>query len=156
MEQSLVKTLARKHKTRMSSIRAKYKATVRTPAGKRLTCLQVRVVRAGQRPLIAQFGGISLTRQPHVILDDNPFVYRSVRTEILKRLQANVCELCGSDQAIEVHHIRKLADLRRRDGRDPPPWIKRMRALRRKTLVVCQRCHHNIHAGRPTADRQEE
>jgi group II intron reverse transcriptase/maturase len=156
MEQSLVKTLARKHKCRMSVIRAKYKTTVRTPEGKRLVCLQVRVDRAGKRPLIAQFGGISLTRQPHAILNDTPYVYRSVRSEILKRLLANTCELCGSDEAIEVHHIRKLADLACRNGRDQPPWVKRMRALRRKTLVVCQTCHHNIHAGRPTVQRQME
>jgi len=154
MQQSLLKTLARKHQTRMSSIRAKYKTTTLTPAGKRLTCLQVRVDRANKPPLVAQFGGISLTRQPRTILNDTPYVYRSVRTEILKRLLARTCELCGSTEHIEVHHIRKLADLTHRNGRDQPPWVKRMRALRRKTLVVCQTCHHNIHAGRPTAQRQ--
>jgi len=156
MQQSLIKTLARKHKTRMSTIRGKYKTTTRTPEGKRLTCLQVRVERTGKRPLVAQFGGISLTRKPQAILNDTPYVYRSVRTEILKRLLANVCELCGSDEAIEVHHVRKLAALKRRDGREQPPWVKRMRALRRKTLVVCQTCHQNIHAGRPTGQRQVE
>jgi hypothetical protein len=110
----------------------------------------VRVEREGKRPLIAQFGGISLTRQPNAILNDTPYVYRNKRTEILKRLLANECELCGSREAIEVHHIRKLGDLKRRGGREQPPWVKRMRALRRKTLVVCQTCHQNIHAGRPT------
>ena len=37
MQQSLVKTLARKHQTRMSTIRAKYKTTTQPPDGKRLT-----------------------------------------------------------------------------------------------------------------------
>ncbi len=156
MQQSLVKTLARTHQTRMSTIRAKYKTTTQPPDGKRLTCLQVRVEREGKRPLVAQFGGISLTRQPNAILNHTPYVYRNKRTEILKRLLANECELCGSHEAIEVHHIRKLADLKRRGGRDQPPWVKRMRALRRKTLVVCQTCHQNIHAGRPTRKAQVE
>jgi len=156
MQQSLVKTLARKHQTRMSTSRAKYKTTTQTPDGKRLTCLQVRVERVGKRPLIAQFGGISLTRQPNAILNDTPYVYKNKRTEILKRLLAIECEICGSREAIEVHHIRKLADLRRRGSREQPPWVKRMRALRRKTLVVCQICHQNIHAGRPTRQRNVE
>ena len=156
MQQSLIKTLARKHQTRMSTIRAKYKTTTHTPDGKRLTCLQVRVERADKRALVAQFGGISLTRQPKAILNDTPLIYRNKRTEILKRLLANECELCGAHDAIEVHHIRRLADLKRRGGREQPPWVKRMQALRRKTLMVCQKCHQNIHAGRPTHQRQVE
>jgi len=156
MRDSLIKTLARKHQSRMSAIRAKYKTTTQTPDGKRLTCLQVRVEREGRPPLIAQFGGISLTRQSQAILTDTPYVYKNTRTELLRRLQADVCELCGSHQNVEVHHIRKLADVKDKGGRERPPWVKRMAVLRRKTLVVCQDCHHNIHAGRPTQRRQTE
>jgi hypothetical protein len=47
------------------------------------------------------------------------------------------------------HHIKKLADLKRRyQGQtDPPLWVKRMIARQRKTLVVCIKCHRAIHAG---------
>ncbi|MDP9351151.1 MAG: reverse transcriptase domain-containing protein [Chloroflexota bacterium] len=148
MQQSLLKTLARKHKTRMSVMRAKYQTTTQAPNGKSLKCLAVRVQREGRTPLIAQFGGISLTRQPNAILDDTPYVYRNGRTELLTRLLANVCELCGSSDDIEVHHIRKLVDLKDKGGRERPPWVKRMAMLRRKTLVVCRSCHHDIHTGR--------
>jgi predicted HNH restriction endonuclease len=50
---------------------------------------------------------------------------------------------------IEAHHIRKLANLHRKGRRNPPDWVQKMIAIRRKTLIVCQECHDNIHAGRP-------
>ncbi|MFE0061731.1 hypothetical protein [Streptomyces sp. NPDC059003] len=51
---------------------------------------------------------------------------------------------------MEVHHIRKLADLKQPDRPERPVWVKLMAMRRRKTLVVCRRCHEAIHAGRPT------
>ena len=87
------------------------------------------------------------------ILDEAPFVYQNRRTELLTRLLANACELCGSTDYIEVHHIRKLADLKGKDGREKPPWVKQMATMQRKTLVVCRACHTNIHAGRPTRQK---
>lgn len=149
MRNSLLKTLARKHQTRMSAMRQKYQATVQTPEGTCLKALVVQVEREGRTPLIAQFGGIPLTRQPEAVLNEAPPAFRNRRTEILTRLLADSCELCGADGDIEVHHIRKLKDLRDRGGRDRPPWVKRMAALRRKTLMVCGACHRAIHAGRP-------
>src|SRR6266849_8674262 len=54
------------------------------------------------------------------------------------------------EENIEVHHIRKLADLNVEGRPEKPAWVKRMAARRRKTLVVCQDCHDAIHTGRPT------
>jgi hypothetical protein len=48
----------------------------------------------------------------------------------------------------EVHHIRKLADLEREGRPNPPKWVRVMAARRRKTLIVCQDCHHDIQYGR--------
>jgi hypothetical protein len=31
------------------------------------------------------------------------------RNELVRRLLANECELCGSSEKINVHHVRKLA-----------------------------------------------
>jgi RNA-directed DNA polymerase len=50
----------------------------------------------------------------------------------------------------EVHHIRKLADLNRPGQREKPLWVRRMAARRRKTLVVCQPCHEDMHRERPS------
>jgi hypothetical protein len=43
---------------------------------------------------------------------------------------------------IEVHHIRRLADL----GRPGQPrWAEEMQRRRRKTLVLCGNCHAAAH-----------
>lgn len=147
MQTSLVKTLAGKHKTSVGAIFRRYGATAFGPDGTRYKCLQVRVERTEKRPLIAQFGGIPLRRQPWASLDDQPFMPPAGRSELLQRLLVDTCELCGASDHIEVHHIRKLADLQRRDGRDRPAWVKHMAERHRKTLVVCRACHQKIHAG---------
>ena len=72
------------------------------------------------------------------------------RRELLDRLQANTCELCGSRHKVQVHHIRRLSDLKVKGQREKPTWLKVMSAMKRKTLIVCERCHVAIHAGRPT------
>jgi hypothetical protein len=33
------------------------------------------------------------------------------KTELVQRLLANQCELCHSTEDVEVHHVRKLADI---------------------------------------------
>jgi predicted HNH restriction endonuclease len=61
------------------------------------------------------------------------------------------CEVCGSTERLEVHHIRKLADLNKQGRNEKPPWVQIMAKRRRKTLVTCTSCHDAIHAGRPVA-----
>lgn len=103
----------------------------------------------GKKPLVAQFGGIPLKRQPNAILVDNtPTVYTARQNEVVRRLLAGGCELCGASGKVEVHHIRKLADLRQEGRREKKAWIQLMAMRRRKTLVVCRQCHEDIHAGR--------
>ena len=62
-------------------------------------------------------------------------------------LLAQACELCGSLQHIEVHHVRKLADLQLKHGAALPKWKRRMAARRRETLVVCRACNELIQYG---------
>ncbi|WP_407676827.1 HNH endonuclease [Phytohabitans aurantiacus] len=59
--------------------------------------------------------------------------------------------MCDSRNQIEVHHIRKLADLNRHDRPDRPAWAHLMAKRRRKPIVICRPCHKDIHAGRPNA-----
>lgn len=66
------------------------------------------------------------------------------RSEITQRLLAGTCELCGKETAVEAHHIRKLADLQCKGHTEKPLWVQRMVARRRKSLMVCQPCHHQI------------
>ena len=50
----------------------------------------------------------------------------------------------------EVHHIRKLADLKKKGQAEVPKWVQIMSARKRKTLVVCRECHVAIHNGNIT------
>lgn len=149
MEGSLLKTLAFKHRSTMKKVKAKYQSeNVDKRTGKTLKCLKVVVERKDKRPLIAQWGGISLVHQRHAVIEDTPYQVRSGRTELLKRLLADQCELCGSTENIEVHHIRKLADLNVKGRKEKSVWAQIMATRNRKTLVVCQKCHNKIHYGR--------
>jgi hypothetical protein len=148
METSLTKTLAAKLKLSVRQVYAKYHATLLVN-GKPYKGLQTVIQREGKKPLIAQWGGIPLQRRMGLPLNDTPIPYWSARVELVQRLLAETCELCGSHRDIEVHHIRALKDLKQ-DGRpDKPAWVKTMAARRRKTLVVCRSCHRDIHQGQP-------
>ncbi len=72
------------------------------------------------------------------------FVYSS-GTELRKRYNAQQCEYCGKQQGyFEVHHVRKLSDIK--DGKEA--WQRLMIARHRKTLVLCVECHDQLHAGK--------
>jgi group II intron reverse transcriptase/maturase len=151
METSMLKTLANKHHSSVTKLARQYRARITTPTGE-LTCFQAVVDRGqGKRPLVARFGGFSIRRRKDAVLVDQrpPTAYTRGR-ELLKRLQADACELCGSTLRVEVHHLRKLADLKRRGRQEASGWIRLMAARKRKTLVICRACHEAIHAGRPT------
>jgi len=145
---SLIRTLANKFRTSVRQIRRKYQASVVTPHGTHKV-LEVVVDRGGnKKPLVARFGGIELRWQKSAILDDQPREVFSVRSEVVQRLLAKKCELCGAEGNCQVHHVRKLADLNQPGRSEKPLWVKRMAARRRKTLVVCQQCHEAIHCER--------
>jgi hypothetical protein len=151
METSMLKTLAAKHRSTVTKMARKYKTVIDTGDGPR-TCFQVTVQRKGRKPLVARFGGIPLKRQRTATLVDlSPVTASTKRNELIHRLLAGACEICGSADNTEVHHIRKLADVNRPGRPDRPAWTHLMAKRRRKTLVVCRPCHENIHAGRATA-----
>ena len=112
-------------------------------------------VRPGQDPLVAYWGGISLARDTRAHLVDKLPPILNGRTELVERLLADTCELCGSTVKVQVHHVRALKDLRRKGRAKPPVWMEVMAARRRKTLVVCASCHVDIHAGRPLKQRAQ-
>ena len=112
--------------------------------------MEVRIERKNKSPLIARYGGVPLRRKKEAAIRDALPFCPPRRTELIKRLLADVCEVCGATGVVEVHHVRKLADLaKRKDGRNRPEWAKRMATRHRKTMVVCPTCHDDIHAGRP-------
>lgn len=151
MRTSLLKTLAAKHKSSVTKMFKAHKAET-TDRGRRLMCIEARIQRPGREPMIARFGGLQLKPSPLLRIRDLPMEVdrRHDRTELIQRLLADTCELCGSNENVEVHHIRKLSDLKVPGRREKPTWLKTMAARKRKTLIVCRECHVAIHNGRPT------
>ncbi len=155
MEMSLAGTLAAKHKSTARKMRRKYKSVVETEHGPRVCLKVVKQQDNGKRPLVAFFGGIPLRRQRQAVLvDQQPQRYRTDRNELIKRLEADECEMCGSTVDVEVHHIRALRDLNVRGQREKPRWIQLMAARKRLTLVACRTCHMDIHHGRSNPQKQ--
>ena len=149
METSLLKTLANKHKSTVQAIANRYKTSIQKPEGAYRVLQVIRERGNGKPPLVANFGGIPLRRQRKAVLVDERPTVRIGSSELLTRLLADTCELCGSTDNIEVHHIRRLADLKQKGRREKPLWVRVMAARQRKTLVVCNRCHDDITYGRP-------
>ena len=150
---SMLKTMAAKHDSPVSKMARKYKATISTPHGPR-TCFEASVERPGRKPRIARFGGIPLRRQKKAVIDDRSPVPVPRRKELTSRLQTGCCEWCEQKTTVEVHQVRKLADLKQ-PGRPQPAWAQIMAKMRRKTLVVCLTCHQAIHAKQPAATSTE-
>ena len=153
METALTKTLAHKFKITVSRVYRKYRGRL-VVGGYEYKTLQTDVpTQQGTR--LIYWGAVPLkTVKPGTepIEDTYHRIQWSYRSDLVQRLRANQCELCGSTEPCEVHHVRKLADLKKRwaGRKQKPAWVKRMIGLRRKTLVVCRPCHYDIHAGRPT------
>ncbi len=85
METSLLKTLASKGRTTFAKTRKRLKSTTQSPHGPR-TCLKLTIERAGKRPLVAIFGGLSLRRKPTAIKDQVLMPYIRRRSAIVERL----------------------------------------------------------------------
>lgn len=152
METSLVKTLANKLKISVPKVYDRYETTFWVEQ-KPLKGLQTMIQREGKKPLVAQWGGISLKRQIDAVLNDQPHRIWNRISELEKRLLADTCELCGSQENVEVHHIRALKDLKQYGRPEKPAWVKHMAAMYRKTLVLCRKCHQDVQYGRPRRQR---
>lgn len=148
MAQSLAKTLAAKHKKSARWAYQTYSHKFETGVTG-FRCVIHR--KSPLRPLTAEFGAkrIIYTRNPSYIEEKKPQPLAQ-RTELVTRLLANRCELCDSVDNIEVHHVRALKDVKKHySGRkQPPDWALFMMKRRRKTIVVCHKCHTAISHGK--------
>jgi group II intron reverse transcriptase/maturase len=151
---SAAKTLSSKHKTSVSKIFKKYNKT--TELG--IKALIVEVKRKGKPSLIATLGNFNIkwikcpsnffgSMMPNCdkIKGIKVATNRTaIRSDLITRFNNNTCEICGSKENIEVHHIRKMSDIEKhKEG-----WQKLMSSMRRKTLITCKECHHKIHTGK--------
>jgi len=137
MSRSFQYTLANKHNCAARHIRRKYLTRENG-----IRCWIVRVEKRNKpgEYLTAKLGGISLKVHRHGNGNDRRYIPYLSTTELVQRLQAETCELCGATGAMEVHHVHALKDVKGKEE-----WKQRMIALHRKTLIVCPPCHKSIH-----------
>ena len=107
---SLIKTLAAKYKTSTRKICHKY---TRYTAERRKV-IAVEIQRDGKKSLRAHFGATSIHRKTDVMLNDRILNIYMERSELIERLLAEKCELCGKAEKVVGHHIHKLKDLRKK------------------------------------------
>jgi group II intron reverse transcriptase/maturase len=144
-ETSMLKTLAAKHQSTVTTMAARHKAKAVTEDGLR-TCFEARLRREGKPDLVARFGGIPLKHDRRaVITDPAPVPVITPRKELIARLRRRWCELCGQRAPVTVHQVAALARLGK-TGPGQPAWAALMARMRRKTLIVCRPCHEHIHA----------
>jgi group II intron reverse transcriptase/maturase len=144
-ESSMLRTLARKHRSSVAKIAARHKAKIETSDGLR-TCFEARKHREGKKDLVARFGGIILRQDRRaVIRDPAPAPAAYPRKELVKRLRTRECELCETGTTVTVHQVTGLKTLGQ-PGPGQPAWAALMAKMRRKTLIVCAPCHDWIHA----------
>lgn len=139
MQYSLFKTYAAKYRISMKKAFAKFRI------GKNFG---VRFTDKKGNSKTRLFYHDGFARQPGLngsTVDNIPrtLMYTS-KTSLMDRLAARQCELCGRmDVDIEMHHVRKLKDLKGKRY-----WEKFMIARNRKTLALCKKCHYNLHNGK--------
>lgn len=148
MERSLTMSLAAKLQISVARVYRRFHARISTPEGNRRV-IQTTVERAGKCPLVATWGRTNLVWKSAAVLNDRPTPIWNFRNEIVARLLADTCELCGAQEHIEIHHIRALKDLDRPGRAAKPAWVHEMAARHRKKLVVCRTCHVAITHGKP-------
>ena len=143
-ESSMLRTLARKHRSSVAKMAARHKAKTETSDG--LPCFEARKHREGKKDLVARFGGIILRQDRRaVIRDPAPAPAAYPRKELVKRLRTRECELCETGTTVTVHQVTGLKTLGK-PGPGQPAWAALMAKMRRKTLIVCAPCHDWIHA----------
>jgi group II intron reverse transcriptase/maturase len=148
MRTSLLKTLATKHHLTLPQVLREYQQMVVRPHGE-LKILRAILPRPGKKPLVVEFGGLEVRWKQFVPSSDpETSVKWNRRSELVERLQAEKCELCGREVDCEVHHIRKLSDIDRPGRRPKADGERIMIARKRKTLVLCHSCHLKVDNGR--------
>jgi group II intron reverse transcriptase/maturase len=132
MEYSCLKTIACKHKSTISKVIDKFRLAKRW-AIPYLTKSGVKYLHI-VKPADCKHGAMH---------DTIPYnIHFPRKRTIQERLNARTCELCDDKNAetYEIHHVGSLKKL------GDSIWEMIMKKKRRKTLVVCNKCHsHVIH-----------
>ncbi len=142
MEYSCLKTLADKHRSKISKIRKMFKD------GKGQWGIPYETKKGQKRMYFVKYRDCTSKTC-------NDSIFHAARnntnhtTTFESRLKAKMCEVCGSTDSDKyvIHHVNKVKNLKGKQK-----WEKIMIAKRRKTMVVCHKCHMVIHHGEKRSD----
>lgn len=143
MEYSCLKTLANKHKTSIGKIKTRYKD------GTGRWGIPYQTKEGNKRMCFTKIFDCKTAKGATDVKANVAVMHAHSATTFESRLNARVCELCGTttSERYEIHHVNKVKNLKGK-----VLWERIMIAKRRKTLVVCQECHHKIHGKRVLND----
>lgn len=139
MEYSCLKTLAGKHKSKISKIKRKYRD------GQCNWSIPYETRKGVRRMSFAKYQESKKMKAAQDKLPNAAVKAMHSVNSFDSRLKAHTCELCGKTDSrlYEVHHVKRLKDL---NGKSI--WERAMIARKRKTIVLCYECHHAIHDGK--------
>lgn len=137
MQYSMYKTFAKKYKTTVRKIIAKYRINKDFAV-----CFSNK--KGEQKYRFFYNNGFKRKHVAFANLSDvmPNSIMNTACTSLIDRLKAQRCELCGNTDTLEMHHVRRLKDLQGKE-----PWKVHMIARQRKTMAVCKPCHTKIHNG---------
>lgn len=137
MEYSCLKTLAGKHRSKVSKIRAMYKD------GTGKWSIPYETKTGIKKMYFANYADCKGKKFTDIVPQTAKNYSHDVTT-LESRLKAKICEVCGctENDRYEIHHVNKVKNLKGKSE-----WEKIMIAKRRKTIVVCHKCHMAIHHG---------
>ena len=149
---SMIKTIARKEKSSVKKVIQKYGIDVPRKNGTgTMRIVGIRYnTKEGPKTMTYFNDSLKKVSRPAGEISDQ-FGQVLKGGQLMKRLNSDVCELCGAEHcALEIHHVRKLKDIvkkYRKRGTPMPNWVWLMSYMKRKTLVLCHDCHVNLHNG---------
>jgi len=138
---SLIKTLARKHKSSVTAVCNSLLEKVGGDHGlwmeKRngrtfVPVFRMKYIKSGKPAKSAEIDN-----------ETNSLNLSRSRTDMVDRLRAKVCEACGDTGVpLQIHHARRLSDTTHLSLA-----AQMVAARRRKRAALCQPCHVALHAG---------
>jgi Retron-type reverse transcriptase len=137
MEYSCLKTLADKHRSKISKVRRMYKD------GTGMWGIPYQTKKGQKRMYFAKYSDCKGKKFTDVIPQQAKNYSHDITT-MESRLKAKQCEICGNtnSETYEIHHVNKVKNLKGKTK-----WEQVLIAKRRKTIVVCHKCHMVIHHG---------
>lgn len=162
---SLAKTIARKEKCSVKKVIDRYGIDVglKNGTGTRKIIGVKYQTKYGEKTMTYFNDSLKKVNQPKTEVCDRLIPQIPMRHQLIDRINANRCELCrkesDNNRDFEVHHVRKLKDIKQKyakRGLSIPNWVLAMSSLNRKTLVVCEKCHDDIHAGNVNRSQKEK